>query len=249
MSDYSRFEDLTFDDFRRMASEPGLTRHEKVGFPNEYREGREDAIFADILGKLPVLEQRARTIVEIGPGCSRLPVMLIDLCARQEHRLLLVDSAEMLAQLPDAPHIEKIPGRFPETAASLERHIGAVDAILAYSVLQYAFAEGDLWSFLDRSLTLLAAGGALLLGDIPNTSMRKRFFASAAGARCHQDFTGNSEPPDVKFNTLEPGQIDDSVVIAVLMRARAQGFHAFVVPQDPGLPMSNRREDILIHRP
>jgi hypothetical protein len=249
MSDYGRFKDLTFDDFRRLASEPALTRHEKVGFPNEYRDGREDDIFGDILRKLPILEQRARTVLEIGPGCSRLPVMLMELCARQGHRLLLVDSAEMLAQLPDAPHVDKIPGRYPEIAAGLERYIGAVDAILAYSVVQYAFAEGNVWSFVDRSLTLLAAGGALLLGDIPNSSMRKRFFASDAGVRCHQNFTGSMELPDVKFNTLEPGQMDDSVVMAVLMRARAQGFHAFVVPQAPELPMSNRREDILIHRP
>jgi len=249
MSDYSRFKDLTFDDFRRMASDPELTRHEKVGFPDEYRAGREGDIFRDVVGKLPLLEQRDRTVLEIGPGCSQLPVMLIDLCARQGHRLLLVDSAEMLAQLPDGEHVEKIAGRYPEVPALFEQHTDAVDVILAYSVVQYAFAEGNLWSFLDRSLALLAVGGAMLLGDIPNSSMRKRFFASAAGVRCHQQFTGTSELPDVKFNVLEPGQMDDSVTIGILLRARAAGFHAFVVPQAHGLPMSNRREDILVLRP
>ena len=249
MSDFSRFKHLTFDDFRRMAAEPGLSRHEKVGFPDEYRDGREEEIFADIVRKLPVLEQRGRTVLEIGPGCSRLPVMLMELCARQNHRLLLVDSAEMLAQLPDAPHVDKIPGRYPEVAAELNGRAGALDAILAYSVVQYAFAEDNLWSFLDRSLSLLAAGGALLLGDIPNSSMRKRFFASDAGVRCHQAFTGTDEIPQVEFNQIEPGQMDDSVVMAVLMRARAQGFHGFVLPQGAQLPMANRREDILIQRP
>ena len=249
MSDYSRFKDLTFDDFRRMASDPDLTRHEKVGFPDEYRAGREADIFRDVVGKLPLLEQRDRTVLEVGPGCSELPVMLISLCARQGHRLLLVDSEEMLAQLPGAPHVEKIAGRYPEVPALFEQHTGSVDVLLAYSVVQYAFAEGNVWSFLDRSLALLAAGGAMLLGDIPNTSMRKRFFASAAGVRCHQQFTGSGELPDLKFNILEPGQMDDSVVMGILLRARAAGFHAFVVPQAPGLPMSNRREDILIQRP
>ena len=249
MSDFSRFKDLTFDDFRRMASAPGLSRHEKVGFPDEYRDGREEDIFADIVRKLPVLEQRGRTVLEIGPGCSRLPVMLMELCARQNHRLLLVDSAEMLAQLPDAPHVDKIPGRYPEVAPELRERAGTFDAILAYSVVQYAFAEDNLWSFLDRSLSLLAAGGWLLLGDIPNSSMRKRFFASDAGVRCHQAFTGTDEIPQVEFNQIEPGQMDDSVVMAVLMRARMQGFHGFVVPQAAALPMANRREDILIQRP
>ncbi|MEO8629043.1 MAG: SAM-dependent methyltransferase, partial [Betaproteobacteria bacterium] len=232
-----------------LAVEPGLTRHEKVGFPNAYREGREEAIFRDICGKLPLLAARERTVLEIGPGCSRLPLMLIELCARQSHRLLLVDSPEMLAQLPESAHTDKVAGRYPEGAAGLEQHLGTLDAILAYSVIQYPFAEGNLWAFLDRSLALLAPGGALLLGDIPNNSMRKRFFASDAGIRCHQAFTDSDEVPEVHFNRLEPGQIDDSVVIALLSRARAQGYHAFVMPQATDLSMANRREDIVIYRP
>jgi hypothetical protein len=51
------------------------------------------------------------------------------------------------------------------------------------------------------------------------------------------------------FNRLEPGQMDDSVVLALLARARAQGFHAWVMPQAVDLPMANRREDILIRKP
>jgi hypothetical protein len=89
----------------------------------------------------------------------------------------------------------------------------------------------------------------MLLGDIPNASMRKRFFASESGIRMHQQFTGQSQPPEVRFNALEPNQMDDSVVMALLLRARAQGFHAFVVPQAPQLAMATRREDILIRRP
>jgi hypothetical protein len=79
--------------------------------------------------------------------------------------------------------------------------------------------------------------------------MRKRFFSSAAGIRCHREYTGRDELPEVRFNQLEPGQMDDSVVLSILARARAQGFHAWVVPQGEGLPMANRREDILIRKP
>lgn len=43
--------------------------------------------------------------------------------------------------------------------------------------------------------------------------------------------------------------MDDTVVLSILSRARAQGFHAWVVPQGEGLPMANRREDILIRKP
>jgi hypothetical protein len=245
----NRFANLTYDDFRRLAADESLSRHEKVGFPNEYREGREEAIFQDVLRKLPALEQRDSVVIEIGPGCSRLPSMLMDLCTANGHRLVFVDSAEMLAQLPDGAQVEKIAGRYPECHAMLAPYTGRVSALLAYSVIQYVFAEGNLWAFVDRALSLLAPGGAMLLGDVPNISMRKRFFASETGVRFHQAFTGRQETPEVSWNVLEPGQIDDAVVMSILLRARGQGFDAFVVPQGPELPMANRREDILIRRP
>jgi hypothetical protein len=48
---------------------------------------------------------------------------------------------------------------------------------------------------------------------------------------------------------LAPGEIDDAVIFALLMRARSQGIHGFVLPQPDGLPFSNRREDVLLHHP
>jgi hypothetical protein len=89
----------------------------------------------------------------------------------------------------------------------------------------------------------------LLIGDVPNVSKRKRFFASAAGVRCHQQYTGTEELPEVTFNTIETSKIDDAVVFSILSRARAAGFDAYAMPQAAELPMANRREDILITRP
>jgi hypothetical protein len=232
-----------------MAKDDTLSHHEKVGFPDEYREGKEEAIFSDICGKLGTLNSFGKTVLEVGPGCSRLPRMLSELCAHRHHRLLLVDSAEMLALLPNEPHTEKWAGRYPDIPGLLEKYIGQVGVVIAYSVIQYVFAEGNLWDFIDRSLSLLEDGGEMLLGDVPNTTMRKRFFASNTGIEAHRKFTVSAEVPEVKFNCLEPGQIDDSVVLSVLGRARAQGFHAWVVPQGHLLPMANRREDIVIRKP
>jgi hypothetical protein len=248
-ADYQRFSDISFDDFRRMAEDDSLSQYEKVGFPNEYREGKEEAIFADVMSKLPALGKRDRTILDIGPGCSDLPRMMLDLCARQGHTLLFVDSPEMLAHHEDEAFLEKFPARFPDCPDLFERYTEGVDAILAYSVLHYVFPDASVFSFLDRALQLLAPEGSLLIGDIPNVSKRKRLFASETGRRLHREFTGRDEDPEVTFNSPEPTQIDDSVVLALVSRARAAGFQAYVVPQAPDLPMANRREDLLIHRP
>ncbi len=244
------FSNLNFEDFRSLAKDPDLSRHERVGFPDEYREGREKAIFEDVRKKLGNLNTPAKRVMEIGPGCSELPVLLADLCETTRSSLIYVDSGEMLAHLPDGPHITKIAGQFPDAIGKdFDSLNGTVDVIIAYSVIQYVFTGGNLWHFVDRCLLLLADGGEILFGDIPNLSMRKRFFSSAEGRETHRRFTGRDETPDVKFNQLEIGQIDDSVVLAIIARARLQGFHAWVIPQDRDLPMANRREDLLIRKP
>ena len=43
--------------------------------------------------------------MDIGPGCGRLARLLIEHCYAQNHRLVLVDSPEMLALLPEAPGV------------------------------------------------------------------------------------------------------------------------------------------------
>lgn len=247
--DLSRFAQLGFEDFRRLASDPSLSAFEKIGFPNSYREGREHAIFLDIVRKLPPLERRGATVLDIGPGCSDVPKMLIDHCVERGHQLHLVDSEEMLSHLPDRPGVSKTAAFFPECPDLLSSLSGRTDAIVVYSVLHYIFVDTNVWRFIDVALDLLAPQGALLLGDIPNLSMRKRFFASAAGKAFHRDFTGRDEDPEIHHNRIEAGSMDDSVVFAILQRARLAGFNAYVVPQPSDLPMSNRREDILIVRP
>lgn len=246
---YQKFAGLTFDDFRRMALDDSLSVHAKVGFPDSYREGKERVILDDIKSKLTSLDEHGKTVLDIGPGCSNLPLMMIDLCRQNGHSLILVDSEEMLSQLPDAPCVRKIAGYYPNCPSVADEFVGKLDAILAYSVLHYIFAESNLWSFFDQSLALLAHGGEMLIGDVPNVSKRKRFFSSPAGVKFHQEFTQTQEVPEVAFNQIEHRQIDDAVIFALLMRARQQGLDAYVLPQRDDLPMANRREDILIRRP
>jgi hypothetical protein len=248
--EYKRFESLTFEDFRQLAGDESLSRYEKIGFPDSYREGKEAAIWRDIVAKLPVLSDRNKIVVDVGPGCSELPSMLIDLCRANGHTLLLVDSAEMLGHLPDAPFIEKHAGYYPNCPELLARYHGRVDVLLSYSVLHYVFVESSIWSFLDTGLDLLAHSGEMLIGDIPNISKRKRFFSSPQGIEFHRAFTGNPEDmPDVAFNRTQPHAIDDSVMLGLVHRARLAGCDAYVVPQAEDLPMANRREDILIRKP
>jgi 2-polyprenyl-3-methyl-5-hydroxy-6-metoxy-1,4-benzoquinol methylase len=234
---------------RHFAKDDSLSKYERIGFPDVYRSGFEEAIFLDICFKLSNILGSQMRVLDIGPGCSDLPTMLIEQCRDKGHQLHLIDSAEMLALLPEASFIKKTAALYPNCPEIISELQGKVDVILCYSVLHYILVDTAFFRFLDTSLSLLAPGGQMLIGDIPNISKRKRFFASETGARFHQEFMKTTEHPKVEFNRIEHDQIDDAIVFSLLQRARTQGFDAYVLPQNPSLPMANRREDILISRP
>jgi hypothetical protein len=232
-----------------MAVDPSLSKYERIGFPDSYRQGFEQAIFEDVLAKLPCLKDRQKKVADIGPGCSDLPQMLIELCAAQGHSLSLIDSQEMLGKLPEQKGIEKVAALFPRCPEWIAAKAGSMDAIICYSVLHYVFVDTNPFRFLDAALSLLAPGGAMLVGDIPNVSMRRRFFSSEGGVAFHKAFMKTDQAPLVEHNRLEPERIDDAVVFGLLERARTAGFDSYVLPQPSGLPMANRREDLLFKRP
>jgi hypothetical protein len=242
--------ELDYESLRKLARNPNLSDNEKIGCGEARRAGHEPTIFADILAKLPGLNDTGRNIVDIGPGCGPLARLLIDHCAARSHRLVLVDSPEMLALLPDGPGVIKVEGRYPANAASVIDAVGgAADAILCYSVLSVVYVDANPFHVIDHLIELLALRGRALVGDIPNISKRKRFFASAAGADFHRRFMNTEDAPEVIFNRLEPGKIDDAVLAAIVQRAQSAGCDAYVVPQPDELPFANRRDDLLIRKP
>ena len=238
-----------YEAFRHRAGQAQLSGNQKAGFPDALRAGRSEAILADIDSKLPAFARPGARILDIGIGCSDLSHTIVDRAIALGQHLTVVDGPEILSALKDGPLLRKVEGPFPACMPGLQQ-AGPFDAILIYSVAQYVFAEASLDRFLDSAVMLLDEfAGGLLIGDIPNTSMRKRFFASKAGHAHHAEHYAGQPAPKFRFNTPEPGQIDDAVVLGIVARARAAGLQSFVLPQAPGLPMMNRREDILIRRP
>lgn len=235
--------ELTFDDFRKMAANPNLSGSEKIGFPDSYRKGYSKAILEDIYTKLPIDKTQNKVIIDIGSGCDELTFELIEVCKKNNHTLVLIDSDEMLSNIPDSKGVVKIGGKFPFSNNELKDYIGKTDYVLCYSVLFYVFANDNLYLFLHEALNLLKANGRFLIGDIPNIDKRDRFLDSEEGKK----FLQNSG--QVKGSTAHDNRdqkMDDSIVLAIVARLRRFGCEAYVVPQNDNLPMSNRREDILV---
>jgi hypothetical protein len=233
---------LSFGDFAKLASNQNLSAIQKIGFGPGVREGNENEIVEDIVSKLTNFEKSNMSYLDIGPGCSTLPLLLADKVIKHGGSVCFVDSSEMLAEIETDLQIEMIADRFPTKLLS-ERKF---DIILCYSVFHYIYNEIPTNIFLDFAMSLLLPGGQLLVGDIPNLSLRRRFFNSPAGVDFHQKFVGNLSFPELEKESLNDGKINDRVLLDMLCRARDLGFDSYILRQNEKLPMANRREDVLV---
>ena len=242
------FDGLSFEMFKRLAKDTSLSDYEKIGFPDSYREGYDNAIFEDILGKLPRLSENKSSFLDIGPGCSDLPKKIINESLKKNQFVTLIDSTEMLKLLPDNKSIQKINGFFPD-CIDQDNFQEKYDSILCYSVLHYIYAEEKIEDFVKTCCFLLNHNGTLLIGDIPNISKRNRFFSSEAGINFHKSFMNTSDLPDIIDSSSGANFIDDDTIKNIIFSFRAKGLDAYVVPQSKFLPMHNRREDIIVYKP
>jgi 2-polyprenyl-3-methyl-5-hydroxy-6-metoxy-1,4-benzoquinol methylase len=239
---------MSYEEFQKRAQEESLTKYEKIGFPNSYRENKEENIFKDLYMKLK-LDRKFIKILDIGSGCSDLVNYFINNAKNFHQELVLLDSEEMLSLIDYDTEFKKIPGKFPECFSLLEAYKDKLDVIVAYSVLQHVILDSNPYSFIDKALELLAPGAVLILGDLPNSSKRNRYFNSERGLKAHQEYVNSNDtpPPLVNFpDTYE--KIDDGIILGILARYRGLGFETYLVPQAEDLPMANRREDILIYK-
>jgi 2-polyprenyl-3-methyl-5-hydroxy-6-metoxy-1,4-benzoquinol methylase len=239
--------EFKFDNFKSRAKDNSLSKWEKIGFPDSYRKGREVEIFNDINLKLSLDKGDVR-ILDIGCGCGDLVNILALHSIEKKNQLDLVDSLEMLENIDSKEFknnstIRMIPGRFPEEMTSfVDNSKNKYDAIIVYSVIQYVFLESSIFWFIHCCLKMLKSGGKLLIGDIPNNSMRERFLRTTEGS----NFINENKESNSIIHHENFERMDDSVVLAILARFRSFDCETYVLPQSSLLPFSNRREDILI---
>ncbi len=243
--DRQRFAGLRVDDFRRLAAEAGLSDNERSGFPDEIRRDATDAIFADISVKLPALGHPGSRVVDIGAGCSDLARRVSSHARAKSQALVLIDLPEVLERRRGEDHCRFVAGTFP-LQASLRIDLEPADAVLAYSVVQYLEDASGVREFVREGASLLAPGGRMLIGDIPNNDMLSRFAATDDGRAYHQAIWGPDAPP---FRPILDAVLTDRLLCAIIGDLRTAGFDAWLVPQATNLPMSTRREDLLVHRP
>ncbi len=241
---------FSYETHQELAKNPHLSGHERVGFPNHYREGRDGFIVEDITSKLKFTDNQYGTLLDIGCGASSVTNLLLEQCHQYNIDAVLNDSPEMLANIDSKRECKKIAGKFPLVFDEcMKQAPQGYDMILSYSVLQLVHGSGgNIFDFLDAIMAALKTGGIALLGDIPNHSKRKRFFSTEAGIAFHQSYTKTNEIPIMQHYQIERGNISDGMLQALVSYAHAAGCDAYILPQAKNLPFANRRDDLMIQK-
>jgi len=211
------------------------------------------SIVEDVIAKLR--PQPHGRLLEIGCGLGlilRPLAALVREAVGIDHPSLLHE----LARLEPPVNLTLVPGRFPEAKPA-----GNFDYIVVYSVLHYMTGADEARAFVDQCLELLAPGGRLLIGDIPNADAQRRFRVSTEAKQINEEYD-EARKADQKTNSkayavkaqiehnvvLPPSFLDDQFALGMLSELRVRGYESYLLPQPPGLPFNMTREDLLIHR-
>ncbi len=210
------------------------------------QQGAEKAILFDLVKKLDICQED--NLLEIGCGTGNLLIPLSFLVNRSvgiDHQACV---SKLMARIPLA-NLQCVGDDFLNLDI-LE--LGYFSKIVVYSVLHCLHDNASLYTFIDKSLSLLAPGGQLIFGDIPNFDLKQRFMTSLEGERFAMQWSqmmASSEIKEPDFGEVKSAIVfNDEKVIELVGYIRSKGFHAYVVPQNPDLPFGHTREDVVVRK-
>ena len=153
---------------------------------------------------------------------------------------------KLTSRLSDLNNVELIKGNF------LNLKIKKIyNKIIVYSVLHYLENENEVLKFIYKATSLLAPGGKILFGDIPNISKKIRFQSSSYGKEFIKEWE-RKQAESKNINHLPNDdkiiEFDDDFILRILKKLRDDNYQAYVLPQPPELPFGYSREDILLEK-
>jgi len=233
----------------------------RVGRPPDSLD-KEIALWADIHTKLRL--GSGLRVLDVGCGCGHIARNWEKMVREEGVVAVLVDIAPVIDQcaldldLKSLPHgsLSLRAGFFPK-ALDEERLAIKYDRILCYSVLHYC---EDPALLIHQAYELLAPGGRLLIGDIPNLSRKGRFLSTKYGHAfnaLYKNVPASSLPrfinhqsytEDYMKSTPKP-YLNDEFLESQIHKYREAGADAFILEQPQQLVYSLTREDLLIVKP
>ena len=203
-------------------------------------------VIPDIAHKLEL--KPTDTLLDIGSNCGEISIPLSFIC---DH-VTCIDGEDLIDVLRKRTsgwgNISTISGDFMNIDIETK-----YDCILIYGVLVCIDSFSEKTSFIKKAAGLLKEGGRMLVGDVVNESVAKRFLESDYGKRINEEYIyqknscGENEKP-VNHGYVFQNKLNDELLMRLLMDIRTWGgrYESFLLPQDHRLPFGCTRQDILI---
>ena len=235
---------ISFENYGKRARE--LSQDTQIAGRYQNQADAERYIFFDIVKKLKI--KPTDSILDIGCGTGNVTFPLSFIC----QQITCVDHTDVLNRMKvrfgAMNNLQLIPGNFLNLKIRKK-----FDKILSYSVLHYLSNFDEVIAFIEKSRKLLKPGGIALFGDIPNSSLKKRFLDTDYGKKFLEEWNrkqSKSTSPEVELNE-DPQTVvfDDETITKLLVHNRLNGYNSYILPQSRKLPFGNTREDLLIIHP
>ena len=117
-------------------------------------------------------------MIDIGCGCSGLSKEIINISKQKKINLVLLDIAPVINNIKNKNKFKKI--KFIKGKFQNIKFKKKYDFVLIYSVIHYV---NNPHNFIKKAFNILAEGGKMLIGDIPNINKKKRFINSFKGKK------------------------------------------------------------------
>jgi 2-polyprenyl-3-methyl-5-hydroxy-6-metoxy-1,4-benzoquinol methylase len=211
-----------------------------------FQKKSERKIYQDILEKLQLKETDTCLDIGCSVGANLLPL------SRKVKHITGIDNINVINILKNrlkSNNTLLISGNFL-THDFKKKY----DKIILYSVLHVFKNKKQAYLVVNKILTLLKTGGKILIGDLPNVSLKKKILKSKTGKifinkwnkqnrKTHEDIKAqNILAKNLNYSLV----IDDKFIIDLLKYLRKKNLNAYVFPQKKDLPFGHTREDIVI---
>lgn len=202
----------------------------------------EKSIFLDVATKLSL--DPGDLFLEVGCGLGQILIPASFVVGEA----FGIDHPDVLERLslrfpPEKNSLSLIHGNFLEIELNPKMKF---DKVLVYGVLHTLPDEKSLYSFIQKATKLVAPGGKLLLGDLPNIDKKERFLSTSTGAAFQEDWIERTKHELAKTPpTADTVVFDDRAIMNIMLFLRGQSFETQSLSQSQNLPFGSTREDIL----
>jgi cyclopropane fatty-acyl-phospholipid synthase-like methyltransferase len=203
----------------------------------------ERRIVPDLFIKLNI--KSSDNLLEIGCGTGNLLIPL----SFSVDKVVGLDNNSAIQKLLNRTNASNLKGVAGNFLTYDINSLGKFKKILIYSVLHCLVDKETVYSFIDRALSLLEQDGVLLLGDIPNISLKNNFLKSNTGKKFSNQWQKRMEGDKVtkyfesSFNSYI---FDDKNIFNIMQHIKAKGYKVYLLPQPSDLPFGHTREDIVV---